>query len=514
MKRILSFKASQKASQSVRTLAGSIFAGVALMFVSACDPILTPQPGTGTRGSIADASGVVRYVALGNSLTAGFQSGAVVGTETQYAYPTIIARQLGLQFGDDASQYQYLQFASGGGLGTRTYVREFSAQGAPVLTGTLLANAPSNVALARPYNNLGVPGAILSDIHPPAVATDVLSGTLIQIYAARYAGNPFFPAVMRNPALLGRTLLDQAARLNPTLLTLFVGNNDVLGYATTGGTDSVTAFIEFQQTRRPSPTSPQRFALMFNQLVDSTMAKCPNAKVVIGNIPDVTTAPFFTTAGPTIRAGLLAQLSSLPAPLQQGLRQALPNFPNGLPVLSSASPGGVRRLTDGDLFLLTAGTPFTAFITRLIGQISANPAQAIQIISTNPIPNALVLDEDEQRVVRETVAAYNVAIASATARYAARATLFDSFKLVNDVQRDGYAFTGQSALPSGQVVGNRLRFTYLSGGFFSLDGVHPSSRGYAAVANEMIRTINTAFGANIPLSAVQDVPGLPIGTVQ
>jgi lysophospholipase L1-like esterase len=508
---ILQGRSIMKQTRSLFFLA----AACTVAFVSACTPSLTPVPGNGTRGSIADANGVVRYVALGNSLTAGFQSNAVVSSEVQYAYPTIIARQLGLTFGDAADQYQYMQFPANGGIGVRTYVREFNAAAAPVITGIPLGNAPSNAALPRPYNNLGVPGIILSDIHPPAIATDPLSGALIQVYNARFAGNPYFPAVMRNPAQLGRTLLDQAARLNPTLLTLFIGNNDVLGYAASGGTDSITAVLEFRQTGRIAPTSPQRFAATFAALMDSVIAKCPNAKIVVGNIPDVTAAPYFTTAGPGVRAALQNTLASLPAALQAGLRVALPNFPNGLPLLSSATPGGVRRLTDKDLFVLTANAPLTAFLTQLLGQIGANPAQAFQIIMQNPIPNGIVLDEDEQRVVQETVAAYNTAISAAIAKYpATRVTLFDSYRVVENVRQNGYPITGQSATPTGAVVGNVLRFNYLSGGFFSLDGIHPSSRGYAAVANEMIRTINRAFGANIPYTSIQDVPGLPIGTPQ
>ena len=56
---------------------------------------------------------------------------------------------------------------------------------------------------------------------------------------------------------------------------------------------------------------------------------------------------------------------------------------------------------------------------------------------------------------------------------------------------------------------NGIHFTsaYVEGGFFSLDGVHPTSQGYAIAANEFIKTINTKFGASIPLVDVSTVPG-------
>jgi len=38
--------------------------------------------------------------------------------------------------------------------------------------------------------------------------------------------------------------------------------------------------------------------------------------------------------------------------------------------------------------------------------------------------------------------------------------------------------------------------TYVTGGGFSLDGVHPSPRGYALIANEFIKAINAKYGSN------------------
>ena len=39
--------------------------------------------------------------------------------------------------------------------------------------------------------------------------------------------------------------------------------------------------------------------------------------------------------------------------------------------------------------------------------------------------------------------------------------------------------------------------TYVTGGAFSLDGVHPTARGYTVIANSMIDDINTGFGASV-----------------
>ena len=39
---------------------------------------------------------------------------------------------------------------------------------------------------------------------------------------------------------------------------------------------------------------------------------------------------------------------------------------------------------------------------------------------------------------------------------------------------------------------------FISGGFFSLDGYHPNQKGYALIANEFIKAINSKYNSFIP----------------
>ena len=39
---------------------------------------------------------------------------------------------------------------------------------------------------------------------------------------------------------------------------------------------------------------------------------------------------------------------------------------------------------------------------------------------------------------------------------------------------------------------------FATGGMFSLDGVHPTARGYAVIANEIMKVIEAGFGATLP----------------
>jgi lysophospholipase L1-like esterase len=450
---------------------------IAAVAFTACSPTTDTPIGTGDPGTITTAGTPIRYVALGNSLTAGYQSGAVVWKDVDIAYPVLMAQSMGIAIGDGADQFQYMRFASGQGIGTRQIL---VPAGASFTLGTpqSFGSAPSNATLARPYNNLGVPGAVLADMHPPT------TGVEAQLAAARMsaARNPFFGAVMRNPAF-GRTLVDQGAALNPNFVTIFIGNNDVLGYSTSGGTSGTN--VQFLTTgQNPTPTESARFASQFNTLVDTVMRRMPNAKVLIGNIPNVLFAPYFQ-ARPLIQGALPANF-----PLQENGRPTL----NGLVVRSSLSPGGLRRITSADLILLPALSAFPQLLATGAGTSLANP-----------LPDNLVLDSLEINVVRASTNDFNAAIAGAVARYQSpkRAALFDANATLADVAARGYFMPG---------LGSSITVAFISGGFFSLDGVHPSARGYGAIATEMLRATNREFGSNFPFIDIRNLPAIPLGT--
>ena len=45
---------------------------------------------------------------------------------------------------------------------------------------------------------------------------------------------------------------------------------------------------------------------------------------------------------------------------------------------------------------------------------------------------------------------------------------------------------------------------------FSLDGIHPNARGYAVIANEILKVINTHYNAKLPLVSAGSFPGATI----
>ena len=98
-------------------------------------------------------------------------------------------------------------------------------------------------------------------------------------------------------------------------------------------------------------------------------------------------------------------------------------------------------------------------------------------------------------LTRSYVQSYNATIKSIAA--AKGLALFDAYTYLNNIKANGLVVDGVS-----------LNSSYISGGLFSLDGVHLTPRGYAIIANEFIKAINITYNSNIPLANVADYPGL------
>jgi lysophospholipase L1-like esterase len=248
---------------------------------------------------------------------------------------------------------------------------------------------------------------------------------------------------------------ERVATLKPTFFTNWLGNNDVLSYATAGGADP---------TRLLTPVAD--FTTKYKQVLDVLTAG--GTKGLIATIPNVTNVPLFTTVK---ASAIKALIRSNPA---------LPNAAAASFYIRTGT-GTVREATDADYILLTAqaviGTGATQANPLPIG-VGYSPALA------NPLPSAYVLDSNEVGpVLTRTNELNSVIRAEATARGLA---LFDANAYFQGVATAGYTYN---------AVSNSASF--ITGNLFSLDGVHPTPRGYALVANEMIKAINAQYGSSI-----------------
>jgi hypothetical protein len=410
-----------RASSSLpgRALRPPLVAGLVAVALSsgACGGTSTEPPVTTAPTTSDDSSVAHVYVALGDALTAGMVSNALVETHQAYSFPAQIARQAATE---DFQQ----PLVSTPGIDVELELLRFYQGPISIAPKAATRGAPLNASLAGPYNNLGVPGAKAADL---TTATETTSS--------------YHSLVLRS---LG-TAFSQCVRLRPSLVTLWIGNSDVLA-AIVGGraVDGVTL------------TRMDAFKTTFEQNVRS-LASATGATIIVANIPDFTKAPFATAFKPYVVDPTTGEPK-----LQGGQRIPLIG-PGGTALASSA----LVTLAASDLLANGDGIPVAAGGTG------------------KALPDEVVLDQNEVDIIREHVGSYNRSIDEVCAEA--------SIPVV-----DLHAFF-ESLVSSGRLVGGtRLDGTFLTGGVYSYDGIHLTDLGYALVANEWIQTIDQNGGA-IPL---------------
>ena len=199
-----------------------------------------------------------KYVAVGDSLTAGFSNLSLVVGHQAASWPFLLAHQAGI----GASSFQQ-PYVTDPGIPAELALLSLSPSPviAPKSTDTGL---PANYALDRPYDNLAVPGA---------TSVDVLSRTTGGLH----------DVILRGKG----TQLQQAASLAPTFVTVWIGSNDVLGAVTSGrAVDG--------ETMVPLPAFRAAYAQILATLVHT------GATVVTATIPDVTAVPFANAIPPVV----------------------------------------------------------------------------------------------------------------------------------------------------------------------------------------------------------------------
>jgi hypothetical protein len=423
-----------------------------LLLISACKPeIKTPTP---THGS----ANFSRYISIGNSLTSGYSNGGLYLQGQLNSYPSIIAQQM-QSVGGGVFNQPLFSTAQANGSGY-LQITGFNPSGTPIISpvttnlavrGQITIPGFGNVVLYTKYTgdieNYGVPGLKLEQI----------------TYAPLGNLNGYYERLLPNDAPANTTPYLSFITAKPfTFFSNWLGNNDALLYATSGGAGDVL-------------TDETVFAELDNLLIGTLTAS--GAKGVVATVPDVTSIPYFTT----VTVGAIVGGVQKEAPTVKGI------YINALVSGTTYAP---RLATSKDLIVLTFPTSMVG--TPVNTQYGPLP---YGLTPYTPIDNQYVLDENEVALVKEHVSSYNATIKSVAA--AKGLAVFDAYTYLNYVNQYGLI-----------VDGIGLSSTFVSGGIFSLDGVHLTPRGYAIIANQFIGAINAKYGSNIPLADVANYGGL------
>lgn len=429
--------------------------------LAACKPNISVP--AASKGS-ADFS---HYVAIGNSLTSGFSDGALYKEGQTKSFPVMLAARM-QQAGGGNFNVPYMPADGNGNDGSgdpRLSLVPVGGYLVPERVGT--ASQLTNVSAQGPFNDVAVPGA------------RALDATVGQYSAL----NPFLQRFCQAPGQ--SSMLSEALRVNPTFFTLWLGNNDVLGYATSGGTGNVPP--------NSNPTHPNDISDtgLFRQSLEAVVATLVSkgARGVIGNIPDVTSIPYFTTIPYNALVLTQGQADSLNALYNNGI----PGYTNVNGVHFQAGPNPFVVLDKGmgpptQTFPLPGYPPFPNPNSRFIkpDELLLLPdLAAIQAGSGSkqPLTDDMFLSEQELKDIHAFTGYYNNVISTLASKYDLGLADINAFL--------------KSLQPGIFYNGVGITTTYVTGGMFSLDGIHPTPRGYALVANEFIRVINQQFGARL-----------------
>lgn len=388
--------------------------GLSLVLTGACseDELFSPAVPLYKGGAMFQ-----RYVSMGNSITAGFQSGGINDSTQQQSYAVLV----GAAMGGDHFNYPSLNppgcpppftniftGARVGGVGPPCQFRS--------------ANLP-------PYlSNVAVPGAETVDMlvnGPPPTAN---SNPLTQLF------------------LGGRTQVQAMMDAHPTFVSVWAGNNDLLGAAQAGDTTLATDTAAFR--------------ISYSQALDSIAATGASAVLIavgLGHLSNNVVLPFFSRG--STYYGLWASGA----------------FATSAPFFSvdanCAPPGGNAVLV-----------PFPYGF----GLLAAGATTAVTLNCTAPP----VIEPAETQFFATLQARYNAIIqAQATARGWA---FTDSVNVTLDslagVANQFAPFPNAAAACGGSPFGLA----------FSCDGIHPNQATQQKIARKIVRAINAQYGSAIP----------------
>ncbi len=462
----------------------------AVILITSCESDEWDLPVEEVTPLTAGTANLSTYVSVGNSLTAGYTDGALFVAGQMTSMPNLLAQQFAL-LGGGAFTQPMTNDNIGGLLLGGTIIQEprlyFNGAG-PVRLDAMPTNEIT-AGVPGPYNNMGVPGA--KSFHLLANGYGNVAGV------ATGQASPYYA---RMASSSNAAVIEDAVAMNPTFFSLWIGNNDVLSYATSGGAGVDQTGNYDPSTYGPNDiTDPIVFGGTYSALLGALTAN--GSQGVAMNVPYVTTIPYFTTVphNPVpLDAATAAQLNGAFAPYNGGLLAAEAgglitaseraartiNFVEGynavtmvdeyLTDLGALGLPSYRHATANDLVVLPASS--------FIGSVVNNDPTLINGVSV-PLEDNWVLSANETSEVTAATNAYNGAIA----------------QLVSD---SGIAFIDANAIMQEIAAGGiqfdefNMQSNLVFGMTFSLDGVHPTQRGYAFMANEIMKAIDATYGSN------------------
>ena len=233
--------------------------------------VLGPRP--------SDANSIFQsYVALGNSITAGYQSAGISDSTQQRSYAVRLGRDI------MGTRFAYASLAN---PGCPPPLNNFNTQTRVTPTGFPASTSSScylRSGTAAILNNVAVPGATTFDPDAPSSTLTPSANLLTQLI------------------LGGENQVQRAREANPTFATVWIGNNDVLAAAVSGMLTAAPGIS-------PGVTPQATFQTNYDKIITDLTAGNPNLKGVLIGVVNVVNAPILFSGRVLQNAAFLGALS-------------------------------------------------------------------------------------------------------------------------------------------------------------------------------------------------------------
>ena len=327
---------------TLRPLAASLLLAAPLVAGCRTDESLA-SPDLSNNGGL-----LTRYVAMGNSITAGFQSGGINDSTQQRSYAAVFARQA-------RAPYFYASLNLPGCPAPLTSNTAQTRVGNQPPTAPCALRAQDHI----PYlSNVAVPGANVLDA---VTNSDPGSG----------------PNALTTFILGGRTQVEAMAEAHPTFVSVWLGNNDVLAALTSSVNPGNPALV----------TPEAAFEAAYTRVLDSITASNPDAKAALFGVADVAATPYVSTG-------------TLYFCLKNGVCPGVPQaaFPPNFTVNPNCAPAALGGVGDGTLI------PWTVGVVRILRAAQGLPG------SVDCSVDADVVTAAEHDNIHAAVTGYNAFI--------------------------------------------------------------------------------------------------------
>jgi len=375
-----------------------------------------------------------RYVALGNSITAGYQSSGISDSTQKESYARLLAEQM-------HTSYVYPQLVNPGcPPPIANFQTRIRTSGDTISNSCRLRNAATTLLV---QNNVAVPGATSFD---PTAPTTKASNILTQLF------------------LGGKTQVQRALDAQPTFVSVWIGNNDVLDAAAKGvtvyqnATDAGSVAVKTALSTQ-GITDTLTFVANYKKMIDQLLVQ-PNLKGILIGVVDVTQIPF---------------IFSVDSLIGEPATKAYFDAAVGHATTITADCAGSGALVTLGMIQFLKGNP-TAPISCTKGVVPTAPA----------IGDFFILDAADQALFHKVITRYNGYIKAKA----------DSI---------GFAYLDPNPLLAGlrgapggiPLVPVLSSPTATFGPYISLDGIHPSGKAHRAIAGALVLAINAKYGTSL-----------------